>query len=322
MKRLGPSLIVGTVFILLALLPAFGADWQAKVGAQSNDKGRQALAFLPNEIWIHAGDSVTWTFEVDEIHTVTFLANGGVRLPFPVGCPGFSGPSASFDGSTCISTPASTSGQSFTVMFPTPGNYKQTCLVHEDMTAVVHVLDTSIPLPHDQSFYDKEAAKEAQDLLSSPDLAAGQHHHDQSKNAVAVGVGKVVGNGGGHQTISIVRFLQPEIVIHAGSTVEWTNHDPITPHTITFGVEPGNPIPPSGNVTVEADGALGATISSTSDSVHSGFIISAPQERIGLPQAPLGKTRFRITFTNPGVYPYKCALHDDLGMVGRIVVLP
>jgi len=166
MKRLGPSLIVGTVFILLALVPAFGAEWQAKVGAQSNDKGRQALAFLPNEIWIHAGDSVTWTFEVDEIHTVTFLANGGVRLPFPVGCPGFSGPSASFDGSTCISTPPSTSGQTFTVMFPTPGNYKQTCLVHEDMTAVVHVLDTSIPLPHDQSFYDKEAAKEAAKIKS------------------------------------------------------------------------------------------------------------------------------------------------------------
>jgi plastocyanin len=56
--------------------------------------------------------------------------------------------------------------------------------------------------------------------------------------------------------------------------------------------------------------------------VHSGFIISAPQERGGLPQAPLGKTRFRVTFTSAGVYPYICALHDDLGMKGRIVVLP
>ena len=80
--------------------------------------------------------------------------------------------------------------------------------------------------------------------------------------------------------------------------------------------------PPSGNVTVDVDGALHATITSTSDSVHSGFIISAPQERIGLPQAPLGTVRFRVTFTNPGVYPYICALHDDLGMKGRIIVLP
>jgi len=50
--------------------------------------------------------------------------------------------------------------------------------------------------------------------------------------------------------------------------------------------------------------------------------MSSRQERIGLLQAPLGSTRFRITFTAPGVYPYICALHDDLGIKGRIVVLP
>jgi plastocyanin len=53
-----------------------------------------------------------------------------------------------------------------------------------------------------------------------------------------------------------------------------------------------------------------------------GFIIAAPQERIGLAQAPVGVTRFRITFTKAGAYPYICALHDDLGMVGKVIVLP
>ena len=47
--------------------------WQATAGAQSNDLGRQALAFLPNEVWIHVGDEITWTFPTEEIHTVTFL---------------------------------------------------------------------------------------------------------------------------------------------------------------------------------------------------------------------------------------------------------
>jgi plastocyanin len=159
-------------------------------------------------------------------------------------------------------------------------------------------------------------------LLSAPDLFR-RHTHDKSANAVAVGIGKVLATGGGHETVSLMRFVEPEQVIHAGATVEWTNHDPITPHTITFGEEPqGDPAPPSGNVTLDVDGALHAIITSTSDSVHSGFIISAPQERIGLPQAPLGTVRFRVTFTNPGVYPYICALHDDLGMKGRIIVLP
>jgi len=321
MKRSGSSLLLG-VFLALLATPLFGTQWHATVGAQSKDKGRQALAFLPNEIWIHVGDSIAWTFNADDIHTVTFLTDGQVRPPFPVGCPGFSPSGASFDGSTCVTSPPFITGQTFIVNFPTAGNYKLVCLVHEDMTATIHVLDTSVKLPHEQSFYDREAAREAQDLLSAPDLLS-RHTHDKSANAVAVGIGQILANGGGHETVSLMRFVEPEQVIHAGATVEWTNFDPITPHTITFGEEPaGDPAPPSGNVTIDIDGALHGTISSTSDNVHSGFIISAPQERIGLPQAPLGTTKFRITFTAPGVYPYICALHDDLGMKGRIIVLP
>lgn len=322
MRRAVSSLVLGMIFALLSVGSAFSAQWQAKAGAQSSDKGLQALAFLPNEIWINEGDSITWTFEVDEIHTITFLTAGQTRLPFQVGCPGFSASGAVFDGSTCVTTPPSTSGQTFTIVFPTKGNYKLTCLVHQDMTGVVHVLAASAPLPHDQAYYDEQSDREAKDLLSAEGLSG--HHHDDEDSAptITVGAGKVVASGGGHQTVSLMRFIDSELVIHAGDTVEWTNRDPITPHTITFGVEPANPIPPSSNVGVDADGALHATISSTSDSVHSGFIASAPQERIGLPMAPLGKTRFRITFTAAGVYPYICALHDILGMTGKIVVVP
>jgi len=308
------------VFAVLTFVPAFGAQWQAMVGAQSEDKGRQVVAFLPNELWIHAGDTVNWTVAADEIHT-TFLTVGQVRPPFSVGCPGFSVGAASFDGSTCVSTPPTVSGQTFNVMFPSPGNFKLVCLVHPDMTAVVHVLDPSTPLPHDQSFYDEEAANQAHDLLA--ELNQGQaHQHSVSPNAVVVGAGKTLATGGGHNTISLMRFVQPELVIHAGATVEWTNDDPSMPHTITFGAEPGNPIAPSSNVSPDADGALHATINSTSDNVHSGFIVSAPQDETFLPQTPLGFTRFRVTFTNPGVYPYICAIHDDLGMKGEIIVLP
>ena len=203
----------------------------------------QVVAFLPNEIWIHAGDTVNWTVGADEIHTITFLTVGQVRAPFFVGCPGFSFGAASFDGSTCVSTPPMVSGQTFSVMFPSPGNFKLVCLVHPDMTGVVHVLDPSAPLRHDQSFYDKESADQAHDLLA--DLAHVQsHHHSSSPNGVVVGAGKTLANGGGHNTISLMRFVKPELVIHAGATVEWTNDNPSMPHTITFGTEPGNPIPP------------------------------------------------------------------------------
>jgi len=309
------------IFAVLTFVPALTAQWQASIGAQDEHKGRQVVAFLPNELWIHTGDTVQWTVKADEIHTITFLTAGQLRPPFAVGCPGFSFGAAIFDGSTCVTTPPMVSGQSFAVTFPSVGNFKLVCLVHPDMTGVIHVLEADAPLPHTQAFYDKQATSQAHELLA--DLVQLQgHHHSAAANGIVVGTGKTLANGGGHNTISLMRFLKAELVIHTGTTVEWTNDDPSMPHTITFGTEPQDPFPPSSNVSVDADGALHATISSTSESVHSGFITSAPQDEIGSPQTPLASTRFRITFTNPGVYPYICALHDELGMKGIIIVLP
>src|SRR6185312_12163569 len=329
-----------TSFLGLAVL-AFPAalcaqqTWHATAGSQSKDMARQALAFLPNEMWIHAGDSITWTVPTGEPHTVTFLVANQVRPDFQTGCPGFSPSGVSFDGSTCVSTPPLAQGQNFTINFPAVGNYKVSCLFHPDMAGVIHVLTPGERLPYTQKFYDGEAAKQASLLLSvrGDNEHEGKGHHDldlddmfpASVNAtreVVTGMGIISATGGGSDSTSVMRFMDPVIRIHAGQTVEWTNFDPSTPHTVTFGTEPQNPIPPSSNVTVDEDGALHAIINSPADSVHSGFIAPAPQERTGLPQAPISPTRFRITFTHAGVYPYICVLHDNLGMVGKVIVQP
>src|SRR5262252_478095 len=70
-------------------------QWEASVGAQNSDLGSQILAFFPNEFWIHAGDSIRFTFASNEQHAVSFLTTGQIRLPpFAlngvdfVGCPG------------------------------------------------------------------------------------------------------------------------------------------------------------------------------------------------------------------------------------------
>jgi plastocyanin len=322
------------LFFAFLVLPAVAqAQWHATLGAQSNDMGRQALAFLPNEIWIHAGDDITWTSQSDDIHTVTFLITNQLRPPFPVGCapfpPGtssqFSPSGVSFDGSTCVSAPPLVSGQAFKVIFPKAGNYKLVCLVHESMTGTIHVLAKNAALPYTQQFYDKQASEARNALLADADIHAGHAtgaHSASGHTSVTVGIGEIVATGGGHETVSVVRFFNEQTVIHAGETVEWTNLDPITPHTITFGAEPDNFLVPSGNVSMDADGALHATISSTSDSVHSGLILAEGHERIAVPTSPSGITRIRITFTKTGTYPYICALHDNLGMKGTIVVVP
>jgi plastocyanin len=310
--------------------------WHATVGAQSNDKGRQALAFLPNEIWIHAGDSIEWQFDVDEVHTVTFIPDSEIRPFFGNIPPGFSPNPATFDDTKIVSSPgqldsAFVKGATFTVNFPEPGNFKLVCLFHENMTGVVHVLKADAPLPHNQDFYDRQAADQRRDLLSDRDgrlVAACQQHgegaaHDSLKApVVTAGIGEISATAGGSQTLSVVRFLDDKLVIRAGDTVEWTNQDPVTPHTVTFGTEPENIFAPSGNLTMDPDGALHAVITSNADNVSSGIIRATLQDQTGSPQTPLGVTRFRVTFKNAGVFPYICTLHDTLGMKGMVIVFP
>ncbi len=311
------AIILGT----LTVPQLVHAQWQASVGAQSADLAKQGIAFLPNEMWIHAGDSITWTFLTDEPHTVSFLKNGQVRPPDQVGCPGFTSGSATFDGTTCVTTPRLKKGETFTVTFPVANKgFKLVCLIHRNMTATVHVLDVIEPLPYDQVFYDKQAQEEREQLLSSVDL--GSHEEHSAENRVSAGAGVITATPGGSENLALMRFDHEKIFIHAGETIEWSNSDPTASHTITFGAEPADPMPPSSNVSIDNDGARHATISSSTDSVHSGFIVAAAQERVGLAQLPVGVTRFRVTFTSPGIYPYICALHDELGMKGIVVVLP
>ena len=266
-------------------------EWHATVGAQSPDMGRQALAFLPNEIWIHAGDSITWRWDANDIHTVTFLP---ATLPRPdFGVPAsFTTSPATFDGSTPVISLPLVTPATFTVMFPSTGNFMLVCLVHERMTGAIHVLDKTAPLPHDQDFYDRQAADQRRDLLSDRDGRLeeachqhgdlGGHRHSIDAHLVTVGVGEISATAGGSQTLSVVRFIDDKITIRAGQTVGWNNHDPVTPHTITFGIEPTTDVvDPSSNVTTDPDGALRATISSPADSVHSGLIVAPPQADSG-----------------------------------------
>jgi plastocyanin len=319
-------MLAPAVLIAPQAVAVVAAQTQAKAGAQDAKKGKQVLAFLPNELWVHVDDSITWTFVTDEIHTVTFLKPGQVRPPRQVGCPGTTPDGSSFDGTACVNSGALVSGQSYTVSFPHPGNFKLVCLVHVDMTGVVHVLDPSETLPRDQAFYDREARHERAELLSDASRLQGRAIATAQRtpeNEVTAGISEIVATtGGGVHSAAVMRFLRGTTVVRVGDTVEWTNLGPIVPHTVTFGIEPADLMPPSAGVTVDSDGARHAEIGSPTDNVNSGFLIAAPQERVGLAQSPLFVTRFRVTFTSPGTFNYICGLHDDLGMVGTVIVHP
>lgn len=330
-SRRAASLAMTALLAGLTTNALFATQWEAQVGAQSGDLGNQALAFLPNEFWIHAGDSIRFTFSTDEPHTVTFLKPGQIRPPLNsptgtfVGCPGSTPDGSGFDNSTCVSSGPATTGQTFTVSFPSANNFKLVCLVHTRMTGAIHVLPLSETLPYDQDFYDRQADNERAGLLSDAAGLAGRGHaraRQTSAHEVTAGVSAVLATGGGSQTTSVMRFLGATTVVHVGDTVEWTNLATPPFHTITFGTEPANLMPPSPGVTLDSDGVRHAVISSPNASVNSGFIGAPNQETVGQPQGPLDFTRFRVTFTAPGTFDYICGLHDTLGMIGQVIVQP
>jgi plastocyanin len=176
-------LAAGTSSSSTVPLSVFGQSttWQVKVGSQVPDclvgapsdsklaegcQAHQAIAFLPNEIWVHQNDSITWTQATEENHTVTFVYEPqptalGVG-PYPaaqqrpsnaVGCSAYGGvtsaSNSAYDpsgakGLQCVNSGVLPSyGSTYTVSFPAQGNFKFTCLIHSSMNGIVHVLDPS-----------------------------------------------------------------------------------------------------------------------------------------------------------------------------------
>jgi plastocyanin len=351
---LGLALVLAALIIPMAIQAE--VTWNVNLGAQSTDGAKQAMGFLPNELWINQGDSITWTSNTDEVHTVSFLkqASGGAPAagttrpnPFVLGCTGgtqgglnvgTANPS-SFNGSSCVNSDVLAANipghQSYTVTFPTTGNYKLVCLIHRDMTGVVHVLPSSATLPHTQGDYDRLAADEKHDLIDDAGNAKAQNDTPGTETNHVVTAGELVATGGGKFYLAIMRFLPSKIVVHAGDTVEWTNTDPAEPHSVTFsppGVQ-GTPLEPGAGaligVTADNDGARHGSLPNTAGTAIAcgsgkscfspGLIGAALQDQTA--QTALGVTRARVTFTTPGTYDYYCILHDDLGMVGTVVVL-
>jgi plastocyanin len=312
------------VAVSLVPTPALAAPatWHVEVGAQTADKGVQANTFFNNTITVDVGDTVIWNWAADEIHTVTFLSGapepplfgvvGGQLVPNlayfgPSGGPDYNGAGIANSGVFGLPGVPAT----FSLRFTTPGTYSYVCLLHAGMDGSVTVNPANTPYPATQAAYDRSARALEARLLGQGRSLLGRDQAAAAPRGVTAGDGRVV--DWADSTLALLRFAPNTRVVRVGQTVSWTNLDPQTPHTVTFGTEPsGGPFgayAPSSNVTKGH-----ATIGSPADSVNSGFIARDPVFEVN--------DTFTATFTAPGTYPYICALHDDVGMVGIIVVVP
>src|SRR5215471_5975033 len=273
--------------LMLALLPGVAAaatpgstNWKLTAGAQSRDEGIQANAFLPRDVSVNVGDTITWTVATGEFHTVTFLSGAqppDLIINTPTGpglnpaavAPSGVGP---YKGSGIFNSGLLVQNQAYTLGFGQAGDFLYQCLVHKEMKAVVHVRSDATPVRQTQALVDVAGKAEAAGLLGqgigleaqgfAAALASGH-------GAVTAGIGKFIP---GFASLAIVRFEPQRQVVHVGEAVTWTNLDPEFPHTITFGTEPqGGPLaafPPSGFDPTKTPGH--ATISTPGQSVNSG----------------------------------------------------
>ena len=160
--------------------------------------------------------------------------------------------------------------------------------------------------------------------LLAQGLAAAIQASPIQHTAVTAGIGEVFRGVG---SVAVERFLPEQRVVHVGQSVTWTNRDPESPHTVTFGTLPQDQVPP-GRTLPEQPGSLGPTGNTPGSLAPGQGTLNAPPSSsqwlssgyLGAGR-PLG-TSFNVTFEAPGTYPYYCALHDVLGMRGTIVVVP
>lgn len=284
-----------------ASTPAGTQTFTVQVGSESRDQAIQSMAFLPSEVFVNAGDTVSWAANSAEIHTVTLLAAGQTlesTQPFdptnplealPQGGPVYDGSSYYNSG---VMTNVTDSGfpavTHYNLTFPAAGDYTYYCLVHGmAMKGVVHVRAAGTPYPFTQAQYDRQSQATERALLVKGYLLAGKTITQASRRVVIAGAD----NG----TVMVMRFVSPITVVRVGETVRFVNNGMGAPHTVTFGQE-GNPFVP-----------IGTPANYTGGQLNSG--IMPPQ------------SSFSVTFNRTGTFKYICALHDYMGMVGKVIVV-
>lgn len=277
--------------------------WHVRVGAETPDMAVTAMAFLPKNIWVNVGDTVRWSSNSAEPHTVTFLKPGTSLPEFDPskptqtqrqGASRYNGTAYANSG-IMATQPIFTftkPARSYHLKFTTTGDFTYYCLVHGVMmSGKVHVRPAGTHYPYTQRDYDRVGNHQARVLLHHGLVAWRNARHAQSTgHSVRVGI---EGEG-----FAVMRFIRSSVVVHRGGTVRFFVAGPGAPHTVTFGQEP--PIPavlgPSGDPTHYAGGNL-----------NSGVL---------QPGKP-----FDVTFTKTGKFHYICAIHDGMGMVGDVTVV-
>ena len=278
--------------------------------------------YLPGAMTVLVGDSVKWTVESDEPHSVTF-GNGPAGVP-PPNWPaaGFTGTvppppataalTATYGGTGFLNTELLFKGSSATVTFTTAGTFPFICQIHPGMAGAVSVVASGATTTQADADARATLTRNAIQGAVAGLEAATTAKVSETKRSNGTSVWSIFTNsqqdpapqpGGGTGFLELLRFVPPSLEIQAGDTVKWTA---TAPHTVTFpatGQDPAtiNPFTAPATTGTVYDGA----------SLYNSALLA-----LG-PGAP---STYTLTFPDAGTFNYVCALHQSLGQTGTIVV--
>jgi plastocyanin len=323
--------------------------WTVLVGGQAEIEQQelgpmgawQFMRFYPDSITINVGDTIVWKLNSAEPHTATFpkpgekvpdliVPEGGSsqRMLFnPLAVLPQGGPS--YDG-TALTGSGQLGGEpqfptEYKLTFTQPGTYEYFCAFHTMMTGKVIVQAAGSPYPKTQAQIDADAAAQLKadtDAAQKAEPGAMQVATRPGSNGSTV---YEVNMGYGDGILTWMRFAPQDLTVHVGDSVEWKAVDVETPHTVTFTSgaaepemvlpEPQSAGPPKLVFNPEVLAPAGGTTYSGQGYFNSGLIWGT--------KAPFpGPRSYSLTFDTPGTYKYICVLHNEMGMVGQITVLP
>lgn len=321
------ALIAAGLVMGLILSISFAGTVQAattlNVGVGVGSGTVSGNAYLPGDVTILVGDSINWTIESDEPHSVTF-GNGPADEPpdeWPVtgltGAvpppPGIANLTGTYGASGFLNTGLIWKGSTATVQFTAPGSLPYICVIHPGMAGTVNVVASGTTTTQAEADAKATLTRDALNgavagLQAAAEAAVTETERSDGTSLWSIftsSLGPVAPQpGGGTGYLELLRFIPSSLAIEEGDTVKWTAP---SVHTVTFlaaGTDPSsvNPFttPPAGGSTYDG-----------SSLYHSGLL--------GIPAPGLPNT-YELTFPDAGTFNYICALHVFLGQTGQIDV--
>lgn len=295
------------------------------VHAGSNDPADQHIsvrAFMPAQISVHVGTTVTWTWQgTIEPHSVSFYA-GDQRPPTPPDPKAFAPVPATgpIDGTNAASSGLQPSGPApakpFSVSFAKAGTYKYYCVIHPTMVGTVTVTDTggTEDSPQDVASRADTELKQylAEGEAAAKELAAAAPQQNATSDGSTTWTVKM---GTSTPHTDVMAFAPAPAQVKAGDKVTFLN-DSGAPHTASFfNGKPAIQDPESPDAQRAIPGRSPQTLNMT-DLFNTGVL--PPNQPPGSgPPAFVRSYTYKVPAA--GTYSYVCIFHASQGMTGTIV---